>query len=1121
MRYIIKYIFLFFFLSYFASSTFASHAGGMDISYECVSQQSTFDLYKVKIKFYRDCSGSPAPGDIDLIYTSSCNSDMVVVSQTSGPLYITPTCTQSGTPCSGGSLVELEEYEYEKIISLDKCSDWVLTACVNNRNIAITTIVDPSNQPLCVQAEINNLIFCNNSPDFTEYPTPYICANQSFCYNNGAVDSDGDSLVYSLETPLNSANSVVTYNAGLSFLNPISGTTNFDPSSGNLCMNANNLQVSVIAMKISEFRNGVFIGSIIRDIQIIVLSCTTLPPVLSGFNGFPVDVTNAGPLEDSLNFCVNEIDSINFSISASIGSSSNKFISWSGLSNAVSIPSFNISNNNTSNPTATFNWFPTSADAINSPFTFNVTVEDDACPINNVFSYTYTITLNSSNLFNLNYVITDQTCAGQANGEIDLTINGNNPNPNIVWNGPNNFYSNSIDINNLVSGDYILLVTDLSGCQVFDTVNVGSASPFSVTSNVDSVSCSGFNDGTIDIIISNNDSLSYLWYAFSNYINPNSTVFLSSQQDIDSLFPGTYFLTASDSTGCFYRDTFYLLEPNPFNATYNIIPPSCNGYLDGYIDLSISANSSLLSFNWQGPNNFQNSNEDISSLAPGQYFLQVSDPNNCTFYDTINIIDPPILISNDSIIICNSYVWNNITYSNSGDYIWNGFNTIGCDTTALLNLQIINSTSSVNSIVACNSYFWNGNLYDSSGTYIWNGLNTLGCDSSATLFLTINSFSSSYIDTTVCDYLVSNGNIYTESGLYNDTMLNSFGCDSIITIELKVTKFKITAVSPICSGDSSLLTIFIDFPISNNYNLFFTNNQSIFSLNIDSLGNVISFNESLMVTLNQDSEIILEYAVDINGCTTNINDSINVSVFSLPNVDLLINDVCVNTNSFKLSEGSPAGGKYYINNIENISFNPQSLEIGSHNILYIFQDSTTQCYNSKEKNIEILPAPESNFYFTPTTTKIDSLINFTNTSNNYSSCIWLMGDGSFIKDSTSFIYSYQNLGQYEVTLITENNFNCIDSIISFITIYPSFSVYIPNSFSPDFDLINDTFFPKGNGINSYKIIIYSRWGEVIREIINKPWDGSDFPIGVYTYEMEIIDFKNDLFKYSGLVRLIR
>ena len=132
-----------------------------------------------------------------------------------------------------------------------------------------------------------------------------------------------------------------------------------------------------------------------------------------------------------------------------------------------------------------------------------------------------------------------------------------------------------------------------------------------------------------------------------------------------------------------------------------------------------------------------------------------------------------------------------------------------------------------------------------------------------------------------------------------------------------------------------------------------------------------------------------------------------------------------------------------------------------------------------------------------------------------------MGDGNFINDSTSFTYSYENLGQYDVTLITENEFNCIDSTKSYITIYPSFLVYIPNSFSPDFDLINDSFYPKGNGINSYKIIIYSRWGEKVNQTIDKPWDGSNFPAGVYTYKIEIIDFKNDLFKYTGLVRLLR
>ena len=41
------------------------------------------------------------------------------------------------------------------------------------------------------------------SPLFTEYPAPYICAGQPYCYNNGSIDVDGDSLVYSLQTPLN------------------------------------------------------------------------------------------------------------------------------------------------------------------------------------------------------------------------------------------------------------------------------------------------------------------------------------------------------------------------------------------------------------------------------------------------------------------------------------------------------------------------------------------------------------------------------------------------------------------------------------------------------------------------------------------------------------------------------------------------------------------------------------------------------------------------------------------------------------------------------------------------------------------------------------------------------
>ena len=144
-----------------------------------------------------------------------------------------------------------------------------------------------------------NLNVCNNSPSFSEYPAPYICAGQTYCYNNGAFDIDGDSLVYSLETPDNN-NGGVSYLGAYSAQNPVAGSTNFDPLTGDLCMDATQAEVSVLAMKITEFRNGVEIGSVVRDIQVIVLNCLTTPPVLSGFNGTPANVTNSRAFTNKL-----------------------------------------------------------------------------------------------------------------------------------------------------------------------------------------------------------------------------------------------------------------------------------------------------------------------------------------------------------------------------------------------------------------------------------------------------------------------------------------------------------------------------------------------------------------------------------------------------------------------------------------------------------------------------------------------------------------------------------------------------------------------------------------------------------------------------------------------------
>jgi gliding motility-associated-like protein len=94
--------------------------------------------------------------------------------------------------------------------------------------------------------------------------------------------------------------------------------------------------------------------------------------------------------------------------------------------------------------------------------------------------------------------------------------------------------------------------------------------------------------------------------------------------------------------------------------------------------------------------------------------------------------------------------------------------------------------------------------------------------------------------------------------------------------------------------------------------------------------------------------------------------------------------------------------------------------------------------------------------------------------------------------------------------------------------YPS--LYIPNSFSPNSDGLNDNFEVRGN-VESYEINIFNRWGELIfiGDDINTSWDGNykntDAQIEVYVYHIyyQVLDSGariNDKYEV-GTVSLIR
>ncbi|MBL0104161.1 MAG: PKD domain-containing protein [Bacteroidetes bacterium] len=202
---------------------------------------------------------------------------------------ISPVCPSEVTTCNGGTFTGIQEYVYRGVITLPgPCADWQFSYNLCCRNNAITNLVGPGQTQMYIFSTLNNMAApCNNSPIFSNKPVPFVCLGQQFCFNHGAYDQDGDVLVYSLMTPYDSPGTPVTYSTGFSPSNPLSSSPalSFNSSTGDICMTPTNLEVTVMAVLVQEYRNGVLIGSVERDIQITVINCTNVIPTLTGING--------------------------------------------------------------------------------------------------------------------------------------------------------------------------------------------------------------------------------------------------------------------------------------------------------------------------------------------------------------------------------------------------------------------------------------------------------------------------------------------------------------------------------------------------------------------------------------------------------------------------------------------------------------------------------------------------------------------------------------------------------------------------------------------------------------------------------------------------------------------
>lgn len=156
---------------------------------------------------------------------------------------------------------------------------------------------------------------------------------------------------------------------------------------------------------------------------------------------------------------------------------------------------------------------------------------------------------------------------------------------------------------------------------------------------------------------------------------------------------------------------------------------------------------------------------------------------------------------------------------------------------------------------------------------------------------------------------------------------------------------------------------------------------------------------------------------------------------------------------------------------------------------------------------------------------------FRNHSIGATSYRWDFGDGAE-SDSVNPSHEYQVPQEYYITLWAYNDYGCYDT--TSIEIEPPLRVYIPNSFSPNGDGINETFRIEGEGfrdnslIKKFTVSIFDRWGTEIFSS-NSPdfeWDGSydsghDAEVGVYVYKIFIEGYGLQKIEESGTVTIVK
>lgn len=196
-----------------------------------------------------------------------------------------------------------------------------------------------------------------------------------------------------------------------------------------------------------------------------------------------------------------------------------------------------------------------------------------------------------------------------------------------------------------------------------------------------------------------------------------------------------------------------------------------------------------------------------------------------------------------------------------------------------------------------------------------------------------------------------------------------------------------------------------------------------------------------------------------------------------------------------------------------LTFNDNSatnLSPGTYNVIV----SSGDCSVTLDFTIEEIPGPDACFEILyPYGNGMNIPITFESCSQNTDNWYWSFGDfGSSNNEDPTHVYNQE--GDYVVTLVASNEFGCIDSIAKIVSIIGDTDIFIPNSFTPNDDGLNDIFIPIMREVNKtgYSLKIFNRYGQMIfvSTNIEQGWDGkvNGIPVEMGSIYSYVINYEN-------------